>query len=262
MLKPPLDSKIVCYSFDYGNRTILKEPLRKLLQRYDEQVLGVMPFVNNNPYLLEFYIIFDCEKDEILEYIKTYITPLAIKEHSELTIEYLLKQLGNRRFNSINHIFPDMLDNFFENFFFFPERKELLSKGYKIDTNLFPPNTIFFSYSHKIEKFVEDIKNELKNYNLPVFVDTSSLVLGDIIDKNIEKLIEESRGVVFFIDKNFYATKWLNYEFDLANRLDKKKFLIMDDNYKEYEKYLYVKSSSKKEDVKKVVKDILRWYYE
>ena len=62
MFNPPFESKLVCYSFDYGNRSVLKEPLKKLLNKYNEQVLGVMPFVNNNPYLLEFYIIFDCEK--------------------------------------------------------------------------------------------------------------------------------------------------------------------------------------------------------
>jgi len=31
MFKPPFESKLICYSFDYGNRSVLKEPLRKLL---------------------------------------------------------------------------------------------------------------------------------------------------------------------------------------------------------------------------------------
>jgi len=220
-----------------------------------------MPFVNNNPYLLEFYIIFACEKDEIVDYIKENIAPFAIKEHSELTIRYLLEQLDNRRFNVKNHIFPKEIDIFFENFFFFKERKDLLKMGYQFDKELFPPNTIFFSYSHNNKQFVEDVKNELKNYNLPIFIDTSSLNLGDKIDEKIEKLIEESKGVVFFVDENFYKSKWLDYELKTSNKYDKKKLFILDNDYEKFKDYLYVKSNFKN-DVKKAVKAILRWYYE
>ena len=262
MFNPPFESKLICYSFDYGNRSILKEPLRKLLNKYDEQVLGVMPFVNNNPYLLEFYIIFDCEKDEIVDYIKENIAPFAIKEHSELTIRYLLEQLGNRRFNVKNHIFPEEIDTFFENFFFFKERKDFLKMGYQFDKKLFPPNTIFFSYSHNNKQFVEDVKNELKNYNLPVFIDTSSLKLGDKIDEKIEKLIEESKGVVFFVDENFYKSEWLDYELKISNKYDKKKLFILDNDYEKFKDYLYVKSNFNEKEIKKIVKEILRWYYE
>jgi len=261
MFNPPFESKLICYSFDYGNRSILKDPLRKLLEKYNNQVLGVIPFVNNNPYLLEFYIIFDCEKDEIVDYIKENIASFAIKEHSELTIRYLLEQLGNRRFNVKNHIFPEEIDVFFETFFFFPERKDLESKGYKFDYELFPPNTIFFSYSHNNIQFVEDVKNELKNYNLPVFIDTSSLKLGDRIDEKIEKLIEESKGVVFFVDENFYKSQWFDYELKTSNKYDKKKLFILDNDYEKFKDYLYVKSNFK-DDVKEVVKTILKWYYE
>jgi hypothetical protein len=262
MYKPPFESKLLCYSFDYGNRSIIKEPLRKLLDKYNEQILGVMPFVNNNPYLLEFYIIFDCEKDEIIDYIKKNIAPLALKEHSELTIRYLLNQLGKRRFNVLSHIFPKDLDNFFENYFFFAERKKLSELGYEFDKELFPPNTIFFSYSHKNKEFVENVKNELKNYNLPVFIDTSLLKLGDKLNEQIEKLIKESQGIVFFIDENFYDSTWLNYEFEILNKYDKKKILILDKNYEKFKDYLYIKSDFTNKDIKKIVQAILRWYYE
>jgi len=265
MFEPPFKSKLVCYSFDYGNRSILKEPLRKLLTKYDNQILGVMPFVNNNPYLLEFYIVFDCEKDKIIDYIKEHIKPFAIKEHSELTVRYLLEQLRNKRFNTLNHIYPYDIDWIFNPspfLFFFPERKDLENIGYTFDNNLFPPNTIFFSYSHNNQEFVENVKNELKNYNLPVFIDTSSLKLGDKIDKKIKNLIIESKGVVFFIDETFYNKKeWLDYEFKIANEFDKKKLLVMDKEYEEYKDYLFVKSNFK-DSVKEIVKAILRWYYE
>jgi hypothetical protein len=40
----------ICYQCDYGDRTKLQGPIRKLVTKYSHKDLGVIPFVNNNPY--------------------------------------------------------------------------------------------------------------------------------------------------------------------------------------------------------------------
>lgn len=69
----------ICYQCDYGDREKLKEPIRDLVTKYPPQVLGVIPFVNNNPYQLEFYLIIEFEIEEIEEYVRENIEPLCIK---------------------------------------------------------------------------------------------------------------------------------------------------------------------------------------
>lgn len=253
----------ICYQCDYGDRDKLKEPIRDLVTKYSPQVLGVMPFVNNNPYQLEFYLIIEFEVEEIEEYVRKNIEPLCIKKLSSVSLNYLLTTMGERRFNSANHIFSEQVDMFFNDFFFFPERKTLEEKGYKAATKLFPPSTVFFSYSWDDKEKIQTLHTHLIPYNLPIFFDINNIETGADISNTIELAMEECKGVIFFVNQKFLDSSWCEREEELAQKLGKKSIYIIDSNLskdvinKRYSSILYVEQDFNNIDYKYLAKKIL-----
>lgn len=253
----------ICYQCDYGDREKLREPIRNLVTKYSPQVLGVMPFVNNNPYQLEFYLIVEFEIEEIESYVRENIEPLCIKKLSSVSLNYLLTSLGERRFNSTNHIFPEQVDIFFDDFFFFDERKVLEKKGYKPASKLFPPNTIFFSYSSENKEKIQTLHAHLIPYNLPIFFDMDNIELGDDIFTTIKLAMQDCKGVIFFVNQKFIESKWCEEEELISQHLGKKSIYIIDSNLSKdiinnrYSSVLYIEQDFDNIDYKYVSKKIL-----
>lgn len=252
----------ICYQCDYGDRGKLREPIRNLVSKFSPEILGVMPFVNNNPYQLEFYLIIEFEKEEIEDYVRKNIEPLCIKELSSVSFNYLFGMLGERRFNSRNHIFPDEVDLFFNDFFFFAERKELEKKGYTPASKLFPPNTVFFSYSIKEKEKVNTLRTHLMSYNLPIFFDVDNIKPGDNIKETIESALAESKGIIFLVNNDFIKSEWCIREEELALKLGLKFLYIIDSNLpkniidEKYSSILYIKHDFNNIDYKDLSKKI------
>jgi len=254
----------ICYKCDYGDREKLKEPIRKLVTTYSHVDLGVLPFVNNNPYQLEFYIIVEFEKKEFEKDIRKTLQPYIVKELTSISSTYLYKHMGGRRFNTINHIFPDQVDMFFKDFFFWPERKDLKEIGYSFDTSMFPPNTVFFSYSNIAKKEIETIYSYLIGSNLPVFFDLTSIVVSDNINEKIKDSIKDSKGVVFFINQKFIESSWCKEEEKLAIDFKKKVLYIIDENLvniEDYNNILHIKQDFTNLDYQYISNEILKVFY-
>lgn len=253
----------ICYQCDYGDREKLREPIRELVAKYSSQVLGVMPFVNNNPYQLEFYLVIEFEDELIEGYVRDNIEPLCIKKLSSISVNYLLQSMGERRFNSLNHIFPSLVDQFFDSFFFFSERRELEEKGYKPPTKLFPPNTVFFSYSHQVRDKIQALHTYLMPYNLPIFFDISNIQPGDNIANAIEMFMQDCKGVIFFVNQMFIDSQWCQKEEELSQRFGKKSIYIIDSNLSKsiiqnrYSAVLYIEQDFNNINYKYIAKKIL-----
>lgn len=253
----------ICYQCDYGDREKLREPIRALVTKYSSQILGVMPFVNNNPYQLEFYLVLEFELASIEKYIRDHIEPLCIKELSSISVNYLLQSMGERRFNSTNHIFPEQVNMFFDTFFFFDERIILEKKGYKPASKLFPPNTVFFSYSSNEKEKIRTLHTHLMSYNLPIFFDMDNIQLGDDIAATIKAAIQDSKGMIFFINQKFIDSQWCKKEEEFAQQFGKKSIYIIDSNlsknvrHDRYKSVLYIEQDFNNIDYKQLAKKIL-----
>ncbi len=253
----------ICYQCDYGDRKKLREPIRHLVTKYCPQVLGVMPFVNNNPYQLEFYLVVEFELDEIEQYVRKNIEPFCIKKLSSISVNYLLQSMGERRFNSLNHIFPEQVDLFFDTYFFFDERKELDNKGYKPASKLFPPNTVFFSYSSEDKEKIQTLHTHLIPYNLPIFFDMDNIQFGDNIADTIEVAIKDCKGVIFFVNQKFIDSQWCKTEEEFTQHFGKKSIYIIDSNLSKdiinnrYKSVLYIEQDFNHIDYKYLSKKIL-----
>ena len=227
------------FMLDYGNR----EPVRKILQSFCQKHVkspseaGFIFFVNNIPYSLEFYLIFETEDEELFKVGRKLLQKVATKELSLLTTRQLIKYSSTRRFDSIST--PANINSIQTVFFLlfrFPERRYLIEKGYEFLDNIsiFPPNTIFFSYANKkIRNDIIKIKSLLTAEAYPVFFDVQSLFPGDNLGEKIKSYIIDAQAIVFFIDEFFMRSEFCKQELDITLENNIKHMFIIDKNLKE-----------------------------
>lgn len=198
----------------YGKRKHLIPVLQKLLYEQDAQSLEMMAlFVNNNPHNLEFFLALSYavpQKGHIEDMINK-LEDAGMKLRNDLTALTLIKELGNRRFNSAAIATPADVEFAFERMFTFCEISELEEKGYFMQP-YGKEKQIFISHSSLDTQEVEKLIPYLNAQNFPVWFDKYSIpVSGSVID-GVQQGIDDSETGVFWITKNFLASKWCKTE--------------------------------------------------
>lgn len=256
-----------CFLLDYGNRTPIKNLLLKFCKLYYQNStrIGLIFYVNNNPYSLEFYLSLEVEFEyiDIFNNIKSEIETLSIKELSSISNINLMSDMSGRRFNSQNSALNEnFINDFFSNYFVFPERSELIKKGYRSDFNTFYPNTIFFSYSNKqLIKLLDNVISKLNAESFPVFFDRKSLFISSEINKEIKTRIKECKFIIFFIDQNFLNSSYCKKELHWAKYFKVKSMFIVDKNVKFDHPNLFIHEQFSKLDVNLVYKSIKEFIF-
>lgn len=89
--------------------------------------------------------------------------------------------------------------------------------------------SIFISYNHKDEEFVEKLCQELIRHNVPVWRDKWQLQLGDSITNSVQKALEEASFICLVLSKNALSSKWVEREItaSLVREMDEKKISIL-----------------------------------
>ncbi len=75
---------------------------------------------------------------------------------------------------------------------------------------------IFISYSHKDAKFAHKISDYLKNYGIPIWIDSREINIGDSLIQKISDGLIEAEYVIALISKNSLRSNWVNKELDIA----------------------------------------------
>ncbi|NJD01552.1 MAG: toll/interleukin-1 receptor domain-containing protein [Ruminiclostridium sp.] len=89
--------------------------------------------------------------------------------------------------------------------------------------------SVFISYNHKDEEFVEKLCQKLIQHNVPVWRDKWQLQLGDSIINSVQKALEKASFVCFVLSKNSVNSKWVEREItaSLVREIEEKKFSIL-----------------------------------
>jgi hypothetical protein len=89
--------------------------------------------------------------------------------------------------------------------------------------------SVFISYNHKDEEFVEKLSQELIRHNVPVWRDKWQLQLGDSITNSVQKALEEASFVCLVLSKNALNSKWVEREItaSLVREMEGKKLSIL-----------------------------------
>ena len=205
---------------EYGNRTYLKKILKDLLVKQKADSLQCLAlYVNNNPYNLEFFILVSYDKPakEDIEYMKMVFENAGLIYRQDLTMQELMLQMGNRRFNSMTLLDDSTVDIALDTLFFYPDKKTLSDKGY-----LFVPfgknNEVFISHSSKDKKEIEEVLPYINAINLPVWFDKYNIDVGESIVEKVQEGLQNSKAVIFWITKNFINSKWCKKEMQVFIR--------------------------------------------
>lgn len=129
---------------------------------------------------------------------------------SDIMIE-LLKEMGNRRFDSYTVLDEASVDVIFDGAFAFAEIGDLEKKGY-IMKPLGKQSPVFISHSSKDKNEVEKLLPYLNGSGLPVWFDKYSIHIGESIVEGVQNGIESAESVIFWITRNFLLSKWCKYE--------------------------------------------------
>lgn len=129
----------------------------------------------------------------------------------DLTMIELLKEMGNRRFDSYTVLDEASVDVIFDGAFAFAEIGDLEKKGY-IMKPLGKQSPVFISHSSKDKNEVEKLLPYLNGSGLPVWFDKYSIHIGESIVEGVQNGIESAESVIFWITRNFLLSKWCKYE--------------------------------------------------
>lgn len=199
---------------EYGKRSHLKASFKELLKEQDSSSLEMLAiFVNNNPYNFEFYIavVYDIPKEEHVEKMIGLFENAGLVLRNDLTFFMFMNSMKDRRFNSCAFLGEQDIDLKFENMFDFVEIEDLKKKGYYMQP-FGKEKQVFISHSSKDKKDVEMIIPYLNGQDLPVWFDKYSIPVGVSITEQVQRGIEESDMVIFWVTDNFLNSNWCQME--------------------------------------------------
>ncbi|MDK2806331.1 toll/interleukin-1 receptor domain-containing protein [Thermoanaerobacterium thermosaccharolyticum] len=202
------------FECDYGDRTPIKEQLKKLLDKFNASTMPMCSiFINNNPYSLEFYIVLNFKTDlpNLREDIINQFKNLGCKLRTDLNLTDFFEAMGQRQFNFCSLIDSKNCDFIFDNYFYFSEKKYLKSKLYN-NQEMKPKNLIFISYSTADEEEVDQLVSELNRRSISIWYAKNNIDYGESIISKIEKAIDECVGVLFYITQNYLKSNWCELE--------------------------------------------------
>ena len=199
---------------EYGKRSHLKALFKELLKEQDSSSLEMLAiFVNNNPYNFEFYIavVYDIPKEEHVEKMIGLFENAGLVLRNDLTFFMFMNSMKDRKFNSCAFLGEQDIDLKFENMFGFVEIEDLKKKGYYMQP-FGKEKQVFISHSSKDKKDVEMIIPYLNGQDLPVWFDKYSIPVGASITEQVQRGIEESDMVIFWVTDNFLNSNWCQME--------------------------------------------------
>jgi hypothetical protein len=215
-LLPEQDKNIkqhLVWQHDYGEHNAVKPVLRKILDEQDASILEMVAlFVNNNPYNLEFFIVFsfDNVSQSYLNQVQALMSNVGSRLRADLTFQELFMALGKSRFNLKTLVESSDLKFMFDDLFAFKERLEIAQR---ISSKpLGKESPVFISHSSKDKPIIEDLIPYMTSAGLPIWYDKINIDYGQSIVEAVQEGVGMSKAVIFWITKNFLESSWCKTE--------------------------------------------------
>ena len=199
---------------EYGRRKHLKPVLKDLLGKQNADSLQCLAlYVNNNPYNLEYFVVvsYDMDGENDIKYMKQRFEEAGLFYRQDLSMEELMFQMGNRRFNSMTMLDENTVDIAYNTLFEYKEIEELEKKGY-IMSPFGKEKEIFISHSSKDKDEVEKLLPFINAMGLPIWFDKYNIDIGQSIVEKVQEGVEISYAVLFWITDNFLESRWCKVE--------------------------------------------------
>lgn len=226
-MKNSLDRNYV-WECDYGVRKPLIPVLKTLLdEQSSSQLQMINLFVGENPYNLEFYIVFsyDVPIEGQIHRMMDLMLSTGVRYRPDITHEELLNEMAFRRFNSMTLVDSEMLDLQI-NLFHYMEREDAANVvSMRHLGNKMP---VFLSHTSRNKPEIEDLIPYLNGANLPIWYDAINIDYGESITKKVQEGIRDSGAVIFWITPEFLKSHWCELEMDsFLNRMAEKDDILI-----------------------------------
>ena len=86
---------------------------------------------------------------------------------------------------------------------------------------------LFISYNHSSKELVSQLVERLKSEKLNIWYDENEINVGDELSKKMQEGILKSNHVLFFISKNYIASRNCKLEFGYAHNRKKNCIYLM-----------------------------------
>lgn len=230
------ESKSYLIELEYGNRKKEKEFVKNILKRYGrESLVGVVLFVNNNPYHLELLLSLHFEKHH--EDFDKYLAekhPTAKRAYNRF-VDDLMLSMQNKSYNVASVVDPEDVDIIMtsgtNSTFFFPDMDELLKVWGRPVTMNKP--IVFLSHSSKDKELVDKVFYELQKSEVGAWYDKEEIMAGESITDKINDGLSKSDFGLIFLSESFLngQSGWTiaeaNFFMQQRMRDPSKKFIIV-----------------------------------
>jgi len=200
---------------DYGEHSFVLGRLKELLGTQNPcQLAYCFLYANNNPYNLEFYIVFGYETpiEGQIDDMKAAMLACGARYRPDLTNDDLFAELAHKRFQHATAAGADSIDAVVTHLFWFKDRTEVASTISMKPLGKTLP--VFLSHSSHNKLFVEDLIPYLNSKGLPVWYDKINIQYGETIVTAIQEGIVTSGAVIFFITRKFLTSSWCKTEME------------------------------------------------
>lgn len=197
---------------DYGYREKYIPLFKNLLLEYNGNSLtGLVFYISNNPYNLEFYISFDFENSiEEIHNLRDRCQKFGLYHMPDITLSHLF-QVKNR-FDVRVSVIDEMSLMMAYNYFQFPTIQVLNDNGIVWDEPLNDGFSIFISYSHKQQTDIFELISLINRNGTSVWIDEQQIDFGENILKEVTKGINNSKFSIIWITTDFIKSKFPLYE--------------------------------------------------
>lgn len=200
---------------DYGEHSFILNQIKIILAKQNPYELAYcFLYVNNNPYNLEFYVVFGYETplEGQIDDMKKSMAACGARYRSDLTNDDLFNELTNKRFQYATTADPESVDIISSNLFWYKDRPEVASTISMKPLGKALP--VFLSHSSHNKPFVEDLIPYLNGKGLPVWYDKVNIQYGQTIVTSIQEGIVTSGAVIFFVTQDFLESSWCKTEME------------------------------------------------
>lgn len=153
--------------------------------------------VNNNPYILESYLL--VETNANAKKISGLVRKYNLHNSTEKGIREIMIEMGNKRWNMMN-LYPnsdhDEIRQIMKMLYLYAEKKELQDKGFFEE--IYQPK-VFISYCHIDQALVLDVYKRMQMAGMSCWIDMQDIDVGEIIAKKMLDGIRRCDFAVFFL---------------------------------------------------------------
>lgn len=209
-----MDHFVQIWEADYGDRRQFLDAISKVNDEDLKTLNGLALYWSDIPYSLSLFASLafstsDEETDGARARAQELLLSAGAKRRLDMTIEDLSGQMGRRALNCETLLGGEPVRDPCK----WATRGEFEAKGYDL-SGFKPRSRVFMSHQSERKTEVAKLQELLANREVPTWMDAHDIDYGENLTVAINRGINQSTAVIFWISPKFLESRWCEYEFE------------------------------------------------